>query len=282
MCRWCSLWNGCWMQVILSVECIMTSTIVRQAKRNAIVGSRQWGDCPSGKYCGQPIPGRRHPNQASSSPTALAMYLSTTPTTGATQSTRTPPPSGYSNTVCCGEGNSGRDLPKIEPAVVAGGFSCGGPMTRVQSSTYRGRGTIPKRNWQPSQLASWRMSPAPNRMERIGNVRPPPSEPRSQIVSKRPSVMSASEHITEVRDEAIVLLNTESGYCKQSTCTTDIVITHDGISEKQCRITSTCPRPPQTNRFAGTGLQRYTTADLPLLVKCPPSILKNPECPHDC
>ena len=256
----------------------MTSTIVRQAKRNAIIESRQGRDCPSVKYCGQPIPGRRHPNQASSSPTALAMYLSTTPSTGPTQSTRTPPPSGYSNTVCCGEGSSGRDLPKIEPSVVAGGFSCGGPMTHVQSSIYRGRGTLPKKNWQPSQLASWRMSPAPNRMERIGNVRPPPSEPRPQIVSKRPSVMSASEHITAVREEAVALLDAESGVCPVSDCTTDIVLAHDGITERQCKTISNCPRPPQTSRFAGTGLQRYTTADLPVLLKCPPSALKDPNC----
>ena len=257
----------------------MTSTIVREAKREAMLNARQGRNCPDVKYCGQPIPGRRNPNQASSSPTALAMYLSTTPSTGPTQSTRIPPPGGYSSTVCCGGRSPGRDLPDVEPPVVAGGFYSAGSLTRVPSSIYRGRGTLPKRNWQPSQLASWRMSPVPNMMQRVGNVRPPPPERRPQIVSTRPSPGSASDHITALREEAIALVDPEATPCPVQECTADTVITFDGVRKMTCRTSLDCERPPQSKGFAGTGLQRYTTADLPLVVQCTQQPL---DCPPKC
>jgi hypothetical protein len=259
----------------------MTSTIVREAKRTAITNARQGRECPDVKYCGQPIPGRRNPNQASSSPTAHAMYLSNTPSTGLTQSIRIPPPAGYSNTVCCGGGSTGRELQKIEPPVVAGGVNSGIAISHVPSSTYRGRGTLPKRNWQPSQLAPWRMGPTPNRMQRIGNVRPQPSEPRQQIVSKRTATMSASEHITSVREEAIALVDPETSPCMVPKYTADTVITFDGIRKVTYKTSLDCERPPQSKGFAGTGMQRYTTADLPLLVRCAhksPAPTCQPEC----
>lgn len=243
----------------------MTSRAVREAKRTAITDNRL--NCPNQKYCGQSIPGRRRPNQASSSPTAHAMYLSNTPSTGLTQSIRITPPSGYSNTVCCGDGSPGRDIPKIKPPVVAGGVSSGGQISHIQSSLYRGRGTLPKRNWQPSQLSSWRMSPAPNRMQRIGNVRPPPPAPIQQIVSKRQPTITASEHITSIKDKVVECIVSED---KKDNCTADTVISYNGFRKMTCKTTLHCDRPPQKKDFAGTGLQRYTTADIPLLIKCTP------------
>lgn len=257
----------------------MASTIVREAKRTAITNARQRQECPDVKYCGQPIPGRRDPNQASSSPTAYAMYLSNTPSTGLTQSTRIPPPAGYSNTVCCGGGSIGRDLPKIEPPVVAGSVNSGRSLSRIPSSIYRGRGTLPKRNWQPSQLAPWRMGPTPNRMQRIGNVRPQPSKPRQQIVSKHQSTMSASEHITSVREEAIAQVDTDPSSCPVPECTADTVIVYDGMKKTTCTTTVTCNKPSQSKGFAGTGMQRYTTANTPLLVRC---ARPAPTCPSKC
>ena len=257
----------------------MASTVVRNAKREAITNARQGRDCTGVKYCGQPIPGRRNPNQASSSPTAYAMYLSTTPSTGPTQSTRIPPPSGYKSTVCCGGSSSGRDLPDVEPPVVAGAVDCAGSITRVPTSIYRGRGTLPKRNPQPSQLASWRMSPVPNMMQRIGNVRPPPAERRPQIVSTRPLPGAASDHIAALREEAIALVDPATTPCPVQECTVDTVITFDGINKRTCKTPLNCERPPQRNRFAGTGLQRYTTADLPLVGQC---AKLSPTCPPKC
>ena len=137
---------------------------VRLAKKAAYV--EMPGPCT--RECGIDTPGRRNVSNVSSSPAAFAMYLSTTDYTGVTQARSITPPSGYSNTNCCADDAGSCALPNTaaidnQQCSTPGASGC---------CIYRGRGIKPTKKYTPGQLAAWRMGPVPNRMQRIGNVKP--------------------------------------------------------------------------------------------------------------
>lgn len=146
----------------------------RLAKRFAFV--EEQARCT--RECGLDIPGQRNKSDVTSSPSAYAMYLSTTDFTGVTQATRITPPGGYSNTNCCATSGAAGDLadcdtrlPPNTPDQPALSQPCD-TASPAGCCIYRGRGRRPVKKLGPGQLAQWRMGPAPNRMQRIGNVKP--------------------------------------------------------------------------------------------------------------
>lgn len=260
--------------------------VTRLAKRNAANAVHSTRHCIGPDCLPRPPPGRRPRTSASSSPTAYAMYVSNSVNTGMTQQHRITPPGGYSNTFCCDE-STGADVNRE----VCGG----GPKTPFGCCTYRGRGVRPNKNWSPSQLAPWRMSPAPNQMQRIGNVQPPSTAnvPRmvraSPIVGTpglkgQPSDLSSSEYLSEVKQSA-----NYTGPCPMPPGTpehkpkcktvTQTVAVYSGSRLRNCTSAVDCPvvRKSDNARFTGTGVQRFSTANMPTVSVCP-----NPELYESC
>jgi hypothetical protein len=182
---------------------------------------------PCAPACGLSIPGHRDVSTATSSPTALAMYLANTDHTGLTQRTRETPPSGYSSTNCCGgvaSTSCSSDAANITPAG-----------TPVGCCTYRGTGVRPNKSWTPAQLAPWRMGPAPNAYRRIGNVQPRSldttarslrggrpvatnnlsvSVSASGAVTVTPTLDTASAYTEYLKTSSETLCTTDDGVCR--------------------------------------------------------------------
>jgi hypothetical protein len=260
--------------------------ITRLAKRNTANALHGTRNCIGRDCLPLPPPGYRPRTSASSSPTAYAMYVSNTANSGMTQQRRITPPRGYSNTLCC-SGSTDAD------ADVNYEVCGGGPKVPFGCCIYRGRGVRPNKKWSPSQLAPWRMGPAPNRMQRIGNVQPPSTAniPRmaraTPIVGTpgfkgQPSNLSSSQYLAEVKQGANYVgpcptsPNAAEPGCKTVTQT---VAVYSGSRLRNCTSAVDCPVVERSEnvRFTGTGVQRFSTADMPTVSVCP-----NPELYESC
>lgn len=192
----------------------------RLAKR--LAETQEPKPCPLQR--GLDTPGKRNKSDVTSSPTAYAMYLSTTDYTGITQKTRITPPSGYSNTNCCA---APPGPPKPPPhrvlsndVPVAGGCCI-----------YRGRGQKPVKKLGPQQLSQFSMGPTPNRMQRIGNVKPRSSDTTAQAIRVgqpvtvnnlqvadgmvTPTLGSTGDYIQYLKESSVDCNGSESGITDQ-------------------------------------------------------------------
>ena len=259
--------------------------VTRLAKRNAANAVHGTRDCRIPRDCSpRPSPGRRPITSASSSPTAYAMYVSNTANSGMTQQRRITPPNGYSNTICCGE-PTGADVNRE--------VCDGGPKVPFGCCIYRGRGVRPNKRWLPSQLAPWQMGPSPNQMQRIGNVQPPSTADIPRIARTtpivgtpgfkgQPSDLSSSEYLSKVKQSA-----NYTGPCPmppgkpETKCetVTQTVAVYSGSRLRNCTSAVDCPvvRKSDNARFTGTGVQRFSTANMPTVSVCP-----NPELYESC
>ena len=207
------------------------------------------------------------------------MYVSNSANTGMTQQRRITPPGGYRNTLCCGESTG------------IGDQCGGGPKVPAGCCIYQGRGVIPSQKWSPSQLAPWRMGPTPNRMQRIGNVVPPSpaNSPRmiraTPIVGTpgskgQPSDLSSSQYLAKVKQDANYV-----GSCPlppdeaelDCTTVTQTIAVYNGSRLRNCTSAIKCPVKKSGNlQFTGTGIQQFSTADMPLVSVCPnPDLYKS-------
>jgi hypothetical protein len=172
----------------------------RLAKRFAFV--KEPARCT--RECGLDIPGHRNKSDVTSSPSAYAMYLSTTDFTGVTQATRITPPNGYSNTNCCATSGAAGDLADCDlrlPPNTASPAGC---------CIYRGRGRRPVKKFGPGQLAQWRMGPTPNRMQRIGNVKPRSADTTARAIRVGEPVVTSN--LTVANGTVIPVLDGSGAY----------------------------------------------------------------------
>lgn len=181
----------------------------RLAKRSATINSVEL--CH--KQCGINVPGKRNPSSAGSSPSAYAMYLSTTDYTGPTQSTRITPPGGYSNTNCCATSAVNWDTAscgsQLTPSTPALSLPCD-TASPATCCIYRGRGRTPVKKLGPGQLQQWRMGPTPNRMERIGNVKPRSADTTARALRVR--IPIATSNVTVKDGNVVPVLKDSSAY----------------------------------------------------------------------